>query len=166
MTLLLGFTFYLKKGLFGTLWYTMVHRNSPTLENPQVGPYRVNPSKRGEIDWVLQGLTGLLPGTSEEQPCQPKENPIHPDSFTWIYILFKKGHFGDFLKYSNIDGWQSIMFAELLEYVYRIVRVSIVLLREAIWQKDLLTFGFFPNGLDPPPLYFWNASRNFLKTLF
>ena len=32
---------------------------------------------------------------SEEQPCQPEENPVHPDSFTWIYILFKIGHFDD-----------------------------------------------------------------------
>ena len=29
-------------------------------------------------------------------PYQPKENPVHPDSFTWIYILFKIGHFGDY----------------------------------------------------------------------
>ena len=32
-------------------------------------------------------------GFSEEQPCQPEENPVHPDS--WIYILFKIGHFVD-----------------------------------------------------------------------
>ena len=41
-------------------------------------------------------------GNPEEQPCQPEENPVHPDSFTWIYILFKIGHFGDisdFFKY-------------------------------------------------------------------
>ena len=38
-------------------------------------------------------------------------------------------------------------------------------LREAIHRKNLLPFGIFPNGLDPPPLYFWNASRNFFKTL-
>ena len=31
----------------------------------------------------------------EEQPCQPKENLFHPDSFTWIYIQSKIGHFGD-----------------------------------------------------------------------
>ena len=38
----------------------------------------------------------------EEQPCKPKENPVDPDSFTWIDILFKIGHFGDisdFFKY-------------------------------------------------------------------
>ena len=32
----------------------------------------------------------------------PKENPVHPDTFTWIYILFEIGHFGnisDFFKY-------------------------------------------------------------------
>ena len=33
-------------------------------------------------------------------------------------------------------------------------------------KKNLLTFGFFPNDLDPPPppLYFWKTVRNFLKT--
>ena len=35
------------------------------------------------------------PGCSEEQPCQPEENLVDPNSFTWIYILFKIGHFGD-----------------------------------------------------------------------
>ena len=41
-------------------------------------------------------------GNPEEQLCQPEENPVHPNSFTWIYILFKIGHFGDisdFFKY-------------------------------------------------------------------
>ena len=40
-------------------------------------------------------------GNTKEQPCQPEEHPIHPASFTWIYILFKIGHFGatsDFFK--------------------------------------------------------------------
>ena len=32
----------------------------------------------------------------EEQPSQPEVNPAHPDSFTWICILFTIGHFGDF----------------------------------------------------------------------
>ena len=39
-------------------------------------------------------------------------------------------------------------------------------LREAIPIKNLLPFGIFPNGLDPPPLYFWNHLRNLFKTLF
>ena len=30
-------------------------------------------------------------GNPEEQPCQPEENPVHPDSFTRIYILSKIG---------------------------------------------------------------------------
>ena len=41
-------------------------------------------------------------GNPEEQPCQAKENPVYSDSFTWINILFKIGHFGDisdFFKY-------------------------------------------------------------------
>ena len=44
----------------------------------------VNPSIRGGMNVVFQGLA-----------CQPEENPVHPDSFIWIYILFKMGHFGD-----------------------------------------------------------------------
>ena len=32
---------------------------------------------------------GFPKGNPEEQHCQPKENLVHPDSFTWIYILFK-----------------------------------------------------------------------------
>ena len=32
----------------------------------------------------------------EEQACLPEENLINPNSFTWIYILFKIRHFGDF----------------------------------------------------------------------
>ena len=34
---------------------------------------------------------GFPEGNPKEQPCQPKENPVHPDSFTWIYILSKIG---------------------------------------------------------------------------
>ena len=30
-------------------------------------------------------------GNPEEQPCQPKENPVLPDSFTQIYIIFLIG---------------------------------------------------------------------------
>ena len=30
-------------------------------------------------------------GNPEEQSCQPKENPVLPDSFTQIYIIFLKG---------------------------------------------------------------------------
>ena len=45
----------------------------------------------GLINVKEEGWTGF----SEEQHCQPEENPVHPDSFTWIYIIFKIGHFGD-----------------------------------------------------------------------
>ena len=38
---------------------------------------------------------GLPEGSPQEQPCQPKENSVHSDSFTWVYILFKTGHFPD-----------------------------------------------------------------------
>ena len=62
-----------------------------------VGGYWVNPSKRGGMDGGFQGLAGLLrdfprakpEGNPEEQPCQLEENPVHPASFTWFYILFK-----------------------------------------------------------------------------
>ena len=37
---------------------------------------------------------GKPEGNPEELPCQPEENPVHPDSFTWIYIIFKIGYFG------------------------------------------------------------------------
>ena len=41
------------------------------------------------LDWVK------IKVNPEEQPCQPKENPVQPNSFTWIYILFKIRNFGD-----------------------------------------------------------------------
>ena len=71
----------------------------------------VNPSKKGEIDGVFSRAGRAFPrdfprakpkGNTKEQPCQPEENLVHPDSFTWIYILFKIGYFGDisdFFKY-------------------------------------------------------------------
>ena len=63
------------------------------------------------MEGVFQGLAWVAQrdfprakpkGNPEEQPCQPKENPVNPDSFTWIHTLFKIGHFGDisdFFKY-------------------------------------------------------------------
>ena len=47
----------------------------------------VNLSKRGGRTGFSKGWQGC----SEEQPCQPEENPILPDSFTQIYILFLIG---------------------------------------------------------------------------
>ena len=44
-------------------------------------------------DWVNPCKRG---GFSEEQPCQPEENPVPPNYFAWIYILFQIGHLGDF----------------------------------------------------------------------
>ena len=43
-------------------------------------------------------------GNQEEQPCQPEENTVHPDSFTWIYNLFKIRHFGDISDFSNFNA--------------------------------------------------------------
>ena len=37
--------------------------------------------------------------------------------------------------------------------------------REAITKKNLLLFGKSSNGLDTPPLYFWNPWRNFFLNL-
>ena len=50
-------------------------------------------------DWVNQSKRG--------EPCQPEESPVHPNSFTWICILFKIGHFGDIP-----DFFQILMFEE------------------------------------------------------
>ena len=44
-----------------------------------------------------KGSQGCSEENPEEQPCQPEENLVHPDSFTWIYILFRIRHFGDIL---------------------------------------------------------------------
>ena len=63
-----------------------------------------------------------------EQPCQPLENPVHPYTFTWIYILFKIDNFGSISKFSNIDVWRSIIVAKFLEYVSHIIRIFLVLL--------------------------------------
>ena len=52
-------------------------------------------------------LLFIFSGNPSEQPCQPSENPVHPSSFTWIYILFKKGHFSDIS-----DFFQILMFEE------------------------------------------------------
>ena len=38
-----------------------------------------------------EGWQGCSKGNPEEQACQPEENPVLPDSFTQIYILFLIG---------------------------------------------------------------------------
>ena len=57
-------------------------------------------SKRGGKDGVFQGLVGLLQGISQGQspreiprrsPASLGENPVLPDLFTQIYILFLIG---------------------------------------------------------------------------
>ena len=49
----------------------------------------VNLSKRGGKGEVFQGLAGLLRGISRGQSLMETEgNPVLPDSFTQIYILF------------------------------------------------------------------------------
>ena len=49
-------------------------------------------------------LRAKLNANSEEQPCQPVENPVLPDSFTQIYIVF------DFFTFQNSGGFESIGF--------------------------------------------------------
>ena len=51
-------------------------------QEPRKQAYWVNLSKRGGKDGVFQG-----------QPCQLEENPVLPDSFTQIYILFLIGFY-------------------------------------------------------------------------
>ena len=53
-------------------------------------------------NWLIQvkedgwmGFSEGWQGCSEEQPCLPEGNSVHPDSFSWIKIPFKIGHFGD-----------------------------------------------------------------------
>ena len=68
----------------------------------------VNPSKRLGMDGFFQGLAGLLRGISRGQslkeilrssPASPRKNPVHPDSFTWIYIIFKIQYFSNFSEF-------------------------------------------------------------------
>ena len=46
---------------------------------------------------------GKAQGKSRGSALPARENPVYPDSFTWIYILFKQDILGIFLIYSNID---------------------------------------------------------------
>ena len=39
--------------------------------------------------WFSKGRQGCSEGNPKEQACQPEKNPIHPDHFTAIYILFE-----------------------------------------------------------------------------
>ena len=38
-----------------------------------------------------EGWQGCSEGNPEDPPCLPEENPVLPDSFTQIYILFQIG---------------------------------------------------------------------------
>ena len=48
-----------------------------------------------------------------EQPCQPEENPVLPDSFSQIHILFQIGLF-NFPKWRH-DVEQKLFFARLIK---------------------------------------------------
>ena len=45
---------------------------------------------------------GKAQGKSRGAALSARENPVHPDSFTWIYILFKIGYFGDLSDFFQI----------------------------------------------------------------
>ena len=61
---------------------------------------------------LIQVKEEIWMGFSKEQPCQPEENPVHPNTFSKIYILFKIGHFGVFiLNFSNIFFRRSLIVA-------------------------------------------------------
>ena len=123
--------------------------------------YWVNPSKRGGMDGAFWGLAGLLRGISlgrsqreilrsrpegnpEEQPYQPEQNPVHPDSITWIYILFEIRHFGDISDFFlNINVWRSMIVAKFLKYVHRMIRKSIVLLWHCYVPKIQFIWWYF-----------------------
>ena len=78
------------------VYYHGMHGSPTTLV--QI-PYWVNPSKRvgtGEFSKGWQGCSEGFPEVKpeenpKEQACFPKENPVLPNSFTWIYILFPIG---------------------------------------------------------------------------
>ena len=48
---------------------------------------------------------------SKKQPCQHKKNPIHPDTFTWIYILSKIGYFGDISDFFLISMFEEALLS-------------------------------------------------------
>ena len=89
--------------------------NSTTMHSRLVCQYRISRCPEQLKKSICQFI-GLIQvkeerwtGFSEEQTCQPEENPVHPDSFTWIYVLFIIGHFGDIS-----DFCQTLMFKEPL----------------------------------------------------
>ena len=63
--------------------------------------YWVNPSKRGGRRSAGRAAPRDFPRAKVEGNPEEQENPVHPDSFTWIYIIFKIGHFGDISDFSK-----------------------------------------------------------------
>ena len=51
-------------------------------------------------------------------------------------------------------------------FFIQIISLIIQSQRDAIWRKNLLLFGFVPNGLDPPPCVFEILWGTFLKPYF
>ena len=53
---------------------------------------------------------GEVRGKFQGAALPAKENQVHPDAFTWIYILFKLGHL--FFSSSFFLNFQIMMFEE------------------------------------------------------
>ena len=95
-----------------------------------------------------QGYSAAFPegkaqGKSWGAALPAEENLVHPDSFTWIFILFKIRHFGDISDFLNIDVWRSIIVAKFLEYVNCKIRIFLVLLWHCYVPKIQFYFMIF-----------------------
>ena len=88
--------------------------------------YWVNPRKRGGMDRVFGGRSSReIPRSS---PASPRKIPCIPTLLLGFTFYLKYDILVIFLISSNIDVWRSIIVAKFLEYVYFIIRISIVLL--------------------------------------
>ena len=97
----------------------------------------VDSSKRGGMDAVLRGLAGLLRGISRERsqreisrssPASLRKTPSIPTLLLRFTFYLKLEICVIFQIFLNIDVWRSILVAKFLEYVYHLIRISIVLL--------------------------------------
>ena len=108
-------------------------RESQAWSLPQIGLIRV---KEGgwtgfSKGWQWQSCTEGFPkgeaqGKSWGAAMPARGKPRPSRLFYFDLHLSKIQHFGDFLNFSNIYFWRIVMVAKLLEYVYFIIKVSIV----------------------------------------
>ena len=78
---------------------------------------------------------GKAQGKSQEAALPAQGNPVHPDSFTWIYILFIIGHIchiSDVFKYLCLN---KLIVANFLIYVSCIIKISKVSLLHCYLSK-------------------------------